>query len=121
MNLSLRVTPHIDRSILNSFTSIRFSCSFVVAHASAPYSIGGSGNTAVSGITLSEDGGSRTGGFTGGSRTGRVHKKGAHENPVNRPCHGPDKPSMTIAANGTRWRKGKKDINKIKSLFDSSV
>ena len=37
--LSFRVTPHIDRSILISVTSIRFSCLFVVAHVSAPYSI----------------------------------------------------------------------------------
>ena len=34
--LSLRVTPHIHRSILISFTSIRFSCRFVVAHDSFP-------------------------------------------------------------------------------------
>ena len=39
--LSLRVTPHIHRSILISVTSIRFSCLFVVAHISAPYSIAG--------------------------------------------------------------------------------
>ena len=39
--LSLRVTPHIHRSILISVTSIRFSCLFVVAHVSAPYSIAG--------------------------------------------------------------------------------
>ena len=32
--LSLRVTPHIHRSILISVTSIRFSCLFVVAHVS---------------------------------------------------------------------------------------
>ena len=35
MILSLRVTPHIHRSILISVTSIRFSCLFVVAHVSA--------------------------------------------------------------------------------------
>ena len=35
--LSLSVTPHIHRSILISVTSIRFSCLFVVAHVSAPY------------------------------------------------------------------------------------
>ena len=39
--LSLRVTPHIHRSILISVTSIRFSCLFVVAHVSVPYSIAG--------------------------------------------------------------------------------
>ena len=39
--LSLRVTSHIHRSILISVTSIRFSCLFVVAHVSAPYSIAG--------------------------------------------------------------------------------
>ena len=39
--LYLRVTPHIHRSILISVTSIRFSCLFVVAHVSAPYSIAG--------------------------------------------------------------------------------
>ena len=39
--LSLRVTPHIHSSILFSFTSIRFSCLFVVTHVSAPYSIAG--------------------------------------------------------------------------------
>ena len=39
--LSLHVTPHIHRSILISVTSIRFSCLFVVAHVSAPYSIAG--------------------------------------------------------------------------------
>ena len=39
--LSLRVTPHIHRSILISVTSIHFSCLFVVAHVSAPYSIAG--------------------------------------------------------------------------------
>ena len=39
--LSLRVTPHIHRSILISVTSIRFYCLFVVAHVSAPYSIAG--------------------------------------------------------------------------------
>ena len=39
--LSLRVTPHIHRRILISVTSIRFSCLFVVAHVSAPYSIAG--------------------------------------------------------------------------------
>ena len=37
--LSLRVTPHIHRSILISFTSIRFSHLFIVAHVSAPYTI----------------------------------------------------------------------------------
>ena len=39
--LYLRVTPHIHRSILISVISIRFSCLFVVAHVSAPYSIAG--------------------------------------------------------------------------------
>ena len=39
--LSLRVTPHIHLSILISVTSIRFSCLFVVAHVSAPYSMAG--------------------------------------------------------------------------------
>ena len=39
--LSLRVTPHIHRSILISVTSVSFSCIFVVAHVSAPYSITG--------------------------------------------------------------------------------
>ena len=39
--MSLRVTPHIHRSILISVTSIRFSCLFVVAHVYAPYSIAG--------------------------------------------------------------------------------
>ena len=39
--LPLRVTPHIHRSTLISVTSIRFSCLFVVAHVSAPYSIAG--------------------------------------------------------------------------------
>ena len=39
--LSLPVTPHIHRSILISVTSIHFSCVFVVAHVSAPYSIAG--------------------------------------------------------------------------------
>ena len=39
--LSLRITPHIHRSILISVTSISFSCLFVVAHVSAPYSIAG--------------------------------------------------------------------------------
>ena len=39
--LYLRVTPHIRRSIPISVTSIRLYCLFVVAHASAPYSIAG--------------------------------------------------------------------------------
>ena len=39
--LYFRVTPHIHRSILVSVTSIRFSCLFVVAHVSEPYSIAG--------------------------------------------------------------------------------
>ena len=39
--LSLRVTPHIHRSILISVTSIRCSCLFVVAHVSAPSCIAG--------------------------------------------------------------------------------
>ena len=39
--LSLRVTPHIHRSILISVTSIRCSCLFVVAHVSVTYIIAG--------------------------------------------------------------------------------